>query len=166
MKYQVTCDNCGSKFIVEAEEGSTVECQCPGCKGVMEITLPLVSEGQEFRQQPSYPIQGGGDNKGGGKNRLWMWIAFIVLLLIVISVGAYWGLSSGKPDGTPIDSTAVTDTIPYSTQVPQEEEPVVVDTVETSPQQQEPMEEEEPQQEEPAPADSAATDYETDSPEL
>ena len=33
MKYQITCDNCGTQFIVEAEEGQTIECTCPHCHG-------------------------------------------------------------------------------------------------------------------------------------
>ncbi|MFS1773076.1 hypothetical protein ACLMOX_08010 [Prevotella histicola] len=27
MKYQITCDNCGTQFVVEAGEGSTIECE-------------------------------------------------------------------------------------------------------------------------------------------
>ena len=50
MKYQITCDNCGTQFIVEAEEGQTIECTCPHCHGVMEVTLPLVSAGQQYEQ--------------------------------------------------------------------------------------------------------------------
>ena len=50
MKYQITCDNCGTQFIVEAEEGQTIECTCPHCHGIMEVTLPLVSAGQQYDQ--------------------------------------------------------------------------------------------------------------------
>ena len=57
MKYQITCDNCGTQFIVEAEEGQTIECNCPHCHGLMEITLPLVSAGQQYEQPVSYGQQ-------------------------------------------------------------------------------------------------------------
>lgn len=40
MKYLITCDHCGTRFIVEAPEGQTVECKCPGCKGTMQVSLP------------------------------------------------------------------------------------------------------------------------------
>lgn len=40
MKYKVTCDNCGREFLVEAEPGQTVRCECPGCGGTMRFVLP------------------------------------------------------------------------------------------------------------------------------
>ena len=48
MKYQITCDNCGTQFIIDAEPGMTVECQCPECHGVMQITLPNAAKGEHY----------------------------------------------------------------------------------------------------------------------
>ena len=67
MKYQITCDNCGTQFIVEAGEGQTIECKCPHCHGVMEVTLPLVSAGQQYEQQPAYAAQDSGNDDGKEK---------------------------------------------------------------------------------------------------
>ena len=52
MKYQITCDNCGTQFIVEAGEGQVIECQCPHCKGIIEVTLPIVSGTVPTDEQP------------------------------------------------------------------------------------------------------------------
>lgn len=59
MKYQITCDNCGTQFIIEAEQGQTVECKCPHCHGVMDITLPLVTGARQYGEQPVKNIQSG-----------------------------------------------------------------------------------------------------------
>lgn len=152
MKYQITCDNCGSKFIVDAQEGSTIECQCPNCKGVMEITLPLVSAGQEYQQQPVRPIGGGNAGGSGGNKKMWIWILIVLLLLAAIGAGAYYGLSSGGSEPS-ADSTVVVDTIPYSAPEPEQPEPQVVDTVQAVPQV-----EEEPQEPEVLPEESSPTD--------
>lgn len=47
MKYNVTCDNCGEQFLIEAEPGQTVSCVCPGCGGTMRLTLPLSASSQD-----------------------------------------------------------------------------------------------------------------------
>lgn len=47
MKYNVTCDNCGEQFLIEAEPGQTVSCVCPGCGGTMRLALPLSASSQD-----------------------------------------------------------------------------------------------------------------------
>ena len=157
MKYQITCDNCGTQFIVEAGEGQTIECKCPHCHGVMEVTLPLVSAGQQYEQQPAYAAQDSGNDDGKEKknSHAVAWGIVIGLLLLTIGVGAYIGFRSSGPKPTPTDSIP-TDTIPYET--PVDEPPAqVVDTVVEAPAKEKPKPEEnteeEPQEEQ---ADTAA----------
>ena len=142
MKYQITCDNCGTQFIVEAGEGQTIECKCPHCHGVMEVTLPLVSAGQQYEKEKK-------------NSHAVAWGIVIGLLLLTIGVGAYIGFRSSGPKSTPTDSIP-TDTIPYET--PVDEPPAqVVDTVVEAPAKEKPKQEEnteeEPQEEQ---ADTAA----------
>ena len=146
MKYQITCDNCGTQFIVEAGEGQTIECKCPHCHGVMEVTLPLVSAGQQYEQQPAYAAQDSGNDDGKEKknSHAVAWGIVIGLLLLTIGVGAYIGFRSSGPKSTPTDSIP-TDTIPYETPVQVEETPSV-DTVVAAPEV--PKEKEEEQVEE------------------
>lgn len=145
MKYQITCDNCGTQFIVEAGEGQTIECKCPHCHGIMEITLPLVSAGQQYDQQPAYAPQSSQDSSGsddGGKG--WhtiLWGVVIGLLLLAAAVGAYVALRPSTPAETPKDNVPV-DTIPYEIPVEQEEPAPVVDTVVEAPVEEAPAEEE------------------------
>lgn len=40
MKYQITCNHCGTRFLVDGKGGQTIECTCPGCEGKMRVTLP------------------------------------------------------------------------------------------------------------------------------
>lgn len=35
MKYQITCNHCGTRFLVDGKGGQTIECTCPGCEGKM-----------------------------------------------------------------------------------------------------------------------------------
>ena len=87
MKYQITCDNCGTQFIVEAGEGQVIECQCPHCHGIMEVTLPLVSGvdaiGEEAVEQPGDSIQEPIEGETLNGNRQNLAIAIIIGLLII-----------------------------------------------------------------------------------
>lgn len=158
MKYQITCDNCGTQFIVEAEEGQTIECKCPHCQGIIEVTLPLVSAGQQYEQQPVHDLQAQQETaeSSGGNRRAVGWGVIIGLLLLSVGVGAYMGFRS-SPSDTPAIDTIPNDTIPYEQPITQEPD-LQVDTavsapVETAPQEQE-MIEEAPEEE----ADSTAAD--------
>ncbi|MBF1395283.1 MAG: viral beta C/D like family protein, partial [Prevotella histicola] len=95
MKYQITCDNCGTQFIVEAGEGQVIECQCPHCHGKMEITLPLVSGvdsiNNETLEQISNDIQQPIEGEKLNDNRKNVLIGLIIgLLVITLGVGAYY----------------------------------------------------------------------------
>ena len=137
MKYQITCDNCGSKFVVEAEEGATIECKCPNCSGIMEITLPLVSQGQEYipnhdaYHEEAYVAASEEESPHSNKH---LWILAVILVLIAASAGVYFSLSTAEADQPVQPQTTVMDTIPYEQPQAEEPEPVVPDTVETAPQ--------------------------------
>lgn len=113
MKYQITCDNCGTQFIVEAEEGQTIECTCPHCHGVMEVTLPLVSAGQQYEQPTGFTSQAQqvqGETHKKDSNAI-LWGVVIGLLLLAGGVGAYFTFGSSSPE-TPVTDSIPNDTIP------------------------------------------------------
>lgn len=142
MKYQITCDNCGTQFIVEAEEGQTIECTCPHCQGVMEVTLPLVSAGQQYEQPTGFTSQAQqvqGETHKKDSNAI-LWGVVIGLLLLAGGVGAYFTFGSSSPE-TPVTDSIPNDTIPYESPVQVEQTPSV-DTVATAPAEPEQKEEE------------------------
>ncbi len=135
MKYQITCDNCSSKFIVEAEEGATIECNCPHCKGIMEITLPLVSIGETYVPYEEVPNEKTyvATEEDDSRTSKWLWGLVGLLLILAIGIGAYFGLHSSEPEEPLLPQTTVSDTIPYEQPMIEEPQPVVPDTVETAP---------------------------------
>ena len=142
MKYQITCDNCGTQFIVEAEEGQTIECTCPHCQGVMEVTLPLVSAGQQYEQPTGFTSQAQqvqGETHKKDSNAI-LWGVVIGLLLLAGGVGAYFTFGSSSPE-TPMTDSIPNDTIPYESPIQVEQTPSV-DTVATAPAEPEQKEEE------------------------
>lgn len=142
MKYQITCDNCGTQFIVEAEEGQTIECTCPHCQGVMEVTLPLVSAGQQYEQPTGFTSQAQqvqGETHKKDSNAI-LWGVVIGLLLLAGGVGAYFTFGSSSPE-TPVTDSIPNDTIPYESPIEVEQTPSV-DTVATAPAEPEQKEEE------------------------
>lgn len=142
MKYQITCDNCGTQFIVEAEEGQTIECTCPHCQGVMEVTLPLVSAGQQYEQPTGFTSQAQqvqGETHKKDSNAI-LWGVVIGLLLLAAGVGAYFTFGSSSPE-TPVTDSIPNDTIPYESPIQVEQTPSV-DTVATAPAEPEQKEEE------------------------
>lgn len=142
MKYQITCDNCGTQFIVEAEEGQTIECTCPHCQGVMEVTLPLVSAGQQYEQPTGFTSQVQqvqGETHKKDSNAI-LWGVVIGLLLLAGGVGAYFTFGSSSPE-TPVTDSIPNDTIPYESPIQVEQTPSV-DTVATAPAEPEQKEEE------------------------
>ena len=154
MKYQITCDNCGTQFIVEAEEGETIECNCPHCHGLMEITLPLVSAGQQYEQPVSYgqQIQQPQETMPKKSSHAILWGVVIGLLLLAGGVGAYFMFGSSSPK-TPVTDSIPNDTIPYETPVQMEPEPSV-DTVVSAPVQTVPEEKEHVEEAPEEPADT------------
>lgn len=156
MKYQITCDNCGTQFIVEAEEGQTIECTCPHCQGVMEVTLPLVSAGQQYEQPTGFTsqmqqVQGETHKKD---NNAILWGVVIGLLLLAGGVGAYFTFGSSSPE-TPVTDSIPNDTIPYESPIQVEETPSV-DTVATAPVEPEQKEEEQVEEQPEEDADTIA----------
>ncbi|MBF1608052.1 MAG: hypothetical protein HXO35_08360 [Prevotella sp.] len=156
MKYQITCDNCGTQFIVEAEEGQTIECTCPHCQGVMEVTLPLVSAGQQYEQPTGFTSQAQqvqGETHKKDSNAI-LWGVVIGLLLLAGGVGAYFTFGSSSPE-TPVTDSIPNDTIPYESPVQVEETPSV-DTVATAPAEPEQKEEEQVEEQPEEGADTIA----------
>nr|WP_315455622.1 hypothetical protein [uncultured Prevotella sp.] len=156
MKYQITCDNCGTQFIVEAEEGQTIECTCPHCHGVMEVTLPLVSAGQQYEQPTGFTSQAQqvqGETHKKDSNAI-LWGVVIGLLLLAGGVGAYFTFGSSSPE-TPVTDSIPNDTIPYEPPVQVEQTPSV-DTVATAPAEPEQKEEEQVEEQPEEGADTIA----------
>ena len=156
MKYQITCDNCGTQFIVEAEEGQTIECTCPHCHGVMEVTLPLVSAGQQYEQPTGFTPQTQqvqGEMQKKGSNAI-LWGVVIGLLLLAGGVGAYFTFGSSSPE-TPVTDSIPNDTIPYESPIQVEQTPSV-DTVATAPAEPEQKEEEQVEEQPEEGADTIA----------
>lgn len=156
MKYQITCDNCGTQFIVEAEEGQTIECTCPHCHGVMEVTLPLVSAGQQYEQPTGFTSQVQqvqGETHKKDSNAI-LWGVVIGLLLLAGGVGAYFTFGSSSPE-TPVTDSIPNDTIPYEPPIQVEQTPSV-DTVATAPAEPEQKEEEQVEEQPEEGADTIA----------
>lgn len=156
MKYQITCDNCGTQFIVEAEEGQTIECTCPHCQGVMEVTLPLVSAGQQYEQPTGFTSQAQqvqGETHKKDSNAI-LWGVVIGLLLLAGGVGAYFTFGSSSPE-TPVTDSIPNDTIPYESPIQVEQTPSV-DTVATAPAEPEQKEEEQVEEQPKEGADTLA----------
>lgn len=156
MKYQITCDNCGTQFIVEAEEGQAIECTCPHCQGVMEVTLPLVSAGQQYEQPTGFTSQAQqvqGETHKKDSNAI-LWGVVIGLLLLAGGVGAYFTFGSSSPE-IPVTDSIPNDTIPYEYPIQVEQTPSV-DTVETAPAEPEQKEEEQVEEQPEEGADSVA----------
>ena len=156
MKYQITCDNCGTQFIVEAEEGQTIECTCPHCQGVMEVTLPLVSAGQQYEQPIGFTSQAQqvqGETHKKDSNAI-LWGVVIGLLLLAGGVGAYFTFGSSSPE-TPVTDSIPNDTIPYESPIQVEQTPSV-DTVATAPAEPEQKEEEQVEEQPEEGADTIA----------
>ena len=156
MKYQITCDNCGTQFIVEAEEGQTIECTCPHCQGVMEVTLPLVSAGQQYEQPTGFTSQAQqvqGETHKKDSNAV-LWGVVIGLLLLAGGVGAYFTFGSSSPE-TPMTDSIPNDTIPYESPIQVEQTPSV-DTVATAPAEPEQKEEEQVEEQPEEGADTIA----------
>ena len=104
MKYQITCDNCGTQFIIDAEPGMTVECQCPECHGVMQITLPNAAKGEHYEAPrptgggPKNPWHAATVDEDDRPNRRWLWIGVAVVVLVVAVIGfAMFSTSSCLP---------------------------------------------------------------------
>ena len=156
MKYQITCDNCGTQFIVEAEEGQTIECTFPHCQGVMEVTLPLVSAGQQYEQPTGFTSQAQqvqGETHKKDSNAI-LWGVVIGLLLLAGGVGAYFTFGSSSPE-TPVTDSIPNDTIPYESPIQAEQTPSV-DTVATAPAEPEQKEEEQVEEQPEEDADTIA----------
>lgn len=156
MKYQITCDNCGTQFIVEAEEGQTIECTCPHCQGVMEVTLPLVSAGQQYEQPTGFTSQAQqvqGETHKKDSNAI-LWGVVMGLLLLAGGVGAYFTFGSSSPE-TPVTDSIPNDTIPYESPIQVEQTPSV-DTVATAPAEPEQKEEEQVEEQPEEGADTIA----------
>ena len=156
MKYQITCDNCGTQFIVEAEEGQTIECTCPHCHGVMEVTLPLVSAGQQYEQPTGFTSQAQqvqGETHKKDSNAI-LWGVVIGLLLLAGGVGAYFTFGSSSPE-TPVTDSIPNYTIPYESPIQVEQTPSV-DTVATAPAEPEQKEEEQVEEQPEEDADTIA----------
>lgn len=139
MKYQITCDNCGTQFIINAGEGETIECQCPHCKGLMEITLPVVSAGEEFDAQRNNVASSTSQPSSTTpqKDRTVFYGVIIGLFVVAIAVAAYfvWLKPADAPEPDP--NAAITDTIPYQI----EQEVVPVETIDTMVRPEIPQEE-------------------------
>lgn len=183
MKYQVTCDNCGTQFIIEGKGGQTVGCHCPHCGGEMEITLPIVGPGMS---NPGDGSQVGDDTwqpepDGFDKPKSHRGVIIAVVAVIVVAVVAAVAIISRR-NATPPEDTQVfqVDTLPETDNgempeeldtvvAPPEDEPKIeLDTTSAAPlephQQAEDENAEDVEGEENADEDNAALDESTAKP--
>lgn len=151
MRYQITCDNCGTQFLIDAEPGKTIECQCPGCHGMMQITLPNAAKGEHYQapqdtdSTPAGAWQAETVEGDGHPNRRWLWVAIAVLVVAVVAIGVAM-FSTGSPQ--PEEPAPVTaDTIPYEQPIVEEKPQEQVDTIVEQPEEPQEEIEEMPQEE-------------------
>lgn len=156
MKYQITCAHCGSRFLVEAKEGQTIECTCPGCEGTMRVPIPKADKPHDADkdaddyQQGYVPQHGIGQNDdgddGNGRQRRLALGCLLCIVVIAAAIVAFFALNHTTkapiedpyeyvmPDTATIDTVAepeeqeVTDTVQVHEDKP-ETEAVPVDTV-------------------------------------
>ncbi|MDY6319181.1 MAG: hypothetical protein SPL37_06590 [Prevotella sp.] len=163
MKYQITCNHCGTRFLVDGKGGQTIECTCPGCEGKLRVTLPKTKkdadndsyDANDGYQQGYVPAGNGDDNYGnedgdnGDNGKRHRRMALGCLFFIVVAAAAavaFFALNhtTKQPIEDPYENvepdTTSVDTIPEDT------EDVVVDTVQVH---------EEKPKEEAAPKDTA-----------
>lgn len=152
MKYQITCGNCGKRFLVDAKGGQTIECKCPECDGVMRVQIPKSEKNDSadgnaddgyqrgyVPEQDGIPADGTTGNDGGVKRHRALALGcLLVVVAVAAAVVAFLALNrtTKKPIEDPYEyftpDTATVDSLPEDT-----EEEVVVDTVqvhETKPQ--------------------------------
>lgn len=164
MKYQITCNHCGTRFLVDGKGGQTIECTCPGCEGKMRVTLPKTkkdadsdsSDANDSYQQGYVPAGNGdgnygnddGDNGDNGKRHRRMALGCLFFIVVAAAAAvAFFALNhtTKQPIEDPYENvepdTTSVDTIPEDT------EDVVVDTVQVH---------EEKPKEEATPKDTAA----------
>ena len=111
MRYQITCDNCGKKFLIEAEGGQTVRCKCPQCHSVMQITLPDVDKGEQYNaanDEPTYngqPLDNHDDQpQKKGSHTIVLTVIITIIVMIVLGL-AFFGMRDFG--NHPADTTAV-----------------------------------------------------------
>jgi len=122
----------------------------------MEVTLPLVSAGQQYEQPTGFTSQAQqvqGETHKKDSNAI-LWGVVIGLLLLAGGVGAYFTFGSSSPE-TPVTDSIPNDTIPYESPIQVEQTPSV-DTVATAPAEPEQKEEEQVEEQPEEGADTIA----------
>ena len=116
MKYNVTCDNCGEQFLIEAEPGQTVSCVCPGCGGTMRLTLPLSALSQD--DITVTPLRRPAAKESPGKSRnsvnpimlgITLGFSILVVLAIILFTASHFADKPIEPasSGYIVDTVAV-----------------------------------------------------------
>ena len=153
MRYQITCDNCGKKFLIEAEGGQTVRCKCPQCHSVMQITLPDVDKGEQYNaanDEPTYngqPLYNHDDQpQKKGSHTIVLTVIITIIVMIVLGL-AFFGMRDFG--NHPADTTAVApeDTL--------QEEPQPIEETEQTPDTEVIEEVKQPEQEAPQEQETA-----------
>lgn len=153
MRYQITCDNCGKKFLIEAEGGQTVRCKCPQCHSVMQITLPDVDKGEQYNAANDEPTYNGQplynhDDQPQKKGSHTVVLTVIITIIVMIVLGlAFFGMRDFG--NHPADTTAVApeDTL--------QEEPQPIEETEQTPDTEVIEEVKQPEQEAPQEQETA-----------
>lgn len=147
MKYQITCDNCGTQFIVNGEAGQEIQCECPGCKGKMKFVLP---KSAYYKSDSNTPLVSQDEaDEGHSKWRAFLIGILVTLVALVVLGMAYYAMKHfGNNNPIAPQNTEIQDTIPYEQPSNEEPEPIVEDTItEETPEQ--------PAQEEPVPVEKS-----------
>lgn len=88
MKYEVTCNNCGQRYRIEASGGRTVRSVCPNCGHKMLVNLPHVDSDYEVIGSPVDGGNGGNNRKGKGGNNVV--VVLLALILGLLAGGIAW----------------------------------------------------------------------------
>ena len=146
MKYNVTCDNCGEQFLIEAEPGQTVSCVCPGCGGTMRLTLPLSASSQD--DITVTPLRRPAAKESPGKKRnsvnpimlgITLGFSILVVLAIILFTASHFADKPIEPasSGYIVDTVAVQPDYEFYELPPEPELAPEIDTVIVDEPQQE-----------------------------
>lgn len=167
MRYQVTCDNCGKKFLAEAEPGQTVKCVCPECGGTMQFTLPLTVYPKASSSGASSSCHAGRSPRSRSRRVNPVMIGITIGLSVLVALAAVLFFSSrfgNRPvkqnfSGYVVDTVATRIDYEHPSEPEYRPDTIVVDVPETEPEPEQEQETEPgPESEENVEVDTAVVE--------
>lgn len=134
MKYNITCDNCGEQFLIEAEPGQTVSCECPGCGGTMRLTLPLPASSHDDvtvtpLRQPT--AKGSTKKSHNSVNPIMLGITLGFSTLVVLAIILFTASHFADSPIEPASSGYIVDTVAVQPDYELPPEPDIVPEIDT-----------------------------------